>query len=111
MDFRMVLHEIASAIGPKRFLVGYGGERKLAAEPAFETIEIGIGEEGRRGAGLHVGDAAAIDLAVRDFPTPGVAGPAGAVVGDREHVDMTIEDKMAPGVRAVKAADDVGHLG
>src|SRR5262249_20904937 len=103
MDFRMVLHEVARTVGSEGFLVGYGGERQLAAELVFETIEIGVAEDRRRRAGLHVGDAAAIDLAVRDFPAPGVAGPAGAVVGDREHVDMAIEDEMAPGMPAIKA--------
>src|SRR5262245_43113582 len=105
MDFRMVLHEVARTIRSEGFLVGNSCERQLAAELVSEMIEIGVGEDRRCRAGLHVSDAAAIDLAVHDLPAPGIARPAGAVVGYREHVDMAIEYEMAPRVRAIEAAD------
>src|SRR5262245_24171007 len=70
VHLRMVLHEVARTVGPEGFLVGDGGQRQLAAELLRETIEIDVSENRGGGAGLHVGDATAIDLAVHHLPAP-----------------------------------------
>ena len=111
VNFRMVLHEIARTVGPKGLLIRDGGQRELAAELILETMEVGIRKDRRRRAGLHVGDAAAVDLAVDNLSAPRIARPPRAVVGHREDVDVTIEDEMAARMRAIEAADEVGHLG
>src|SRR5262245_17473596 len=111
MHFWMVLHEVARTVGPEGFLIRYGGQRELALELILETIEVGVREDRRRRAGLHVGDATAVDLAVDNLPTPGILRPTRTVVGHREYVDVAIEDEMAAGAPAIEAADDVGHFG
>src|SRR5688572_9623397 len=110
VHLRMMLHEVSRAIGSERLLVGDGSQCQLALEVLSEPMQIDIREDRSSGAGLHVGDAAPVDLAVGDLAAPRVLGPAGAVIGDRENINVSIEDEMPAFAGAIEAADDVGHL-
>ena len=105
-----MLHKVAGAIRSERLLVGDGRQRELAFELVLEAVQICIREDRCRRSGLHVGDAAAVHLAVDDLAAPRVFAPPGSVVGHWEHVDMAVEDEMAAGRRALEGADDVRHL-
>ncbi len=110
VHLRVVLHQIAGAIGAERLLVRDRGQGQFAFQAVLDAAEVDVGEDRGRGAALHVGDATTIDPAVDQLTAPRVFGPAKAVVGDREHVDVAIEHEVAAGRAAVETGDDVGHF-
>ena len=111
VHLRVVLHEIAGAVGAERFLVGNGREGETPFEAVLDPRQIDVGPDRRRGAAFHVGGAAAVDFPIDELAAPGVLRPSEAVVGNGKHVDVAIEHKMLAGLAGREGRDDVRHLG
>jgi hypothetical protein len=104
----MVVHEVVGAPQPHRLFVRNRREGE-APLPLNQLGEEAEGNERRRRPCLHVGDAAAEDLAVDDLAAERIALPA-AAVADGECVEMTVEDHGAAGA-AVGGRYHVHHSG
>ena len=72
-------------------------------------MQVDVGPDRRAGAAFHVGDAAAMHLAVFDRAAPGIARP-GFGCASRKNVDMAVEHEMAARPRTPKATDYVRQM-
>src|SRR5215475_14107711 len=94
VDLGVMLHQIPGAPRTKRLLVRDRGERQPSLQMVADAIQVVVGEDGGRCAGFPVSHSAAVDLAIRDRPTPRAVRPVLVLLVDREHVHMAVEHKM-----------------
>ncbi len=108
VHFGVMLHQVARAVRPEGLLVRHAGQRQLALELVLDAVEVAVGEDRGGRPALHVGRAAAVDVAVGDLSRPGAVLPA-RLVGHRKHVDMAVQHQVLPGLRRIEACHDVRH--
>src|SRR5262245_21038262 len=88
VELGVMLHQIPSTPRAQRLLVRNGGDRQSSLQMIANAIQVVISKDGGRCAGFHVSHPAAVDLAVRNRPTPRSVCPVLVLLVDREHVHM-----------------------
>src|SRR4030095_5020109 len=79
----VMLHQIPGAPRAKCLLVRDRGERQPSLQMVADAVQVVVGKDRGRCAGFHVRHPAAIDLAVRDRPTPPAVRPGLVLLVDR----------------------------
>ena len=105
-----MVHEISCSPRPAGLLVGYSRVGETARQSIGKAREPAEGKQQRRGAVLHVRDAAAPHASIRHVSAPGRVRPAIGVVAGKD-VEVSVQHEMATGLRTLERGNEVGHLG
>src|SRR5262249_22970215 len=100
-DFRVVIRQVASAVGPESLFVRHSRQRQPAMKLGAHFTQVQEGEDRSSGTAFHVAGATPVDPAVDEFTAPWVVRPAGGVT-HREDVDMAVEREVTSRLSGVE---------
>ena len=96
--------------GTAGLLVRDAGQCQLALQLVVKSVEVDVSPHRRRRAALHIDNTTAVNFAISDGATPGIARPGVGRTGG-EDIDVAIENEVLTLAAAIERADNVGPIG